>query len=682
DLGLDRFVYKTEKGWTLISSIVVKRTELAAFKSQFSEYEGVYIFDVSEMANALMVSVQNDFNYLILFSSLVVLFSLLIIYGRIELALFSFLPMVVSWVWIIAIAGMFEIQFNFVNIIVATFIFGLGDDFSIFVTDGLIQKYKTKSDSLSSYRSAIVLSGITTIIGTGALYFAQHPAIHSIAVISVVGIACIMLVTLVVQPSIFRFFITNRTEKKKSPVTLLGLLISSVLFIYFFIGCILINLFLLILIPFPAPKKSKRNLLNFIVSKLAKSTIYLGFHVKKQIINEESLNFDKPSVIVANHSSFLDILLMIMLNPKVIIMVKKWVYNSPVFGLFIRYSGYLFVAEGAEYNMDLMKDRVNDGYSIMIFPEGTRSRDGKIKRFHKGAFYLAQELKLDIQPILIIGANYVNAKNDFIIKSGSLILVVLDRICPGDDVYEKRFGLFTKEVTQIMRDEMKEFKRANLNAKYYKNRVGYNYLYKSPITEWYVRIKWQFEAKNFEFYDELIDDRNKIYDIGCGLGYLSYYLHYRDEDRQIIGVDYDEDKIAIAQNGYDKTDQLSFKSQDLREVEFNSPDVVFFNDVLHYISLEDQLKVLNEVADNLSDEGILIVRDGITDLADRHAVTKKTEKYSTRIVNFNKTSGELSFFSSKDIFKFAEDRNFKCEMIEQSDKTSNVLFVLRKTTND
>lgn len=682
ELGLDRFVYKTEKGWTLISSIVVKRTELAAFKSQFSEYEGVYIFDVSEMANALMVSVQNDFNYLILFSSLVVLFSLLIIYGRIELALFSFLPMVVSWVWIIAIAGMFDIQFNFVNIIVATFIFGLGDDFSIFVTDGLIQKYKTKSDSLSSYRSAIVLSGITTIIGTGALYFAQHPAIHSIAVISVVGIACIMLVTLVIQPSIFRFFITNRTEKKKSPVTLLGLLMSSVLFIYFFIGCILINLFLLILIPFPAPKKSKRNLLNFIVSKLAKSTIYLGFHVKKQIINEESLNFDKPSVIVANHSSFLDILLMIMLNPKVIIMVKKWVYNSPVFGLFIRYSGYLFVAEGAEYNMDLMKDRVNDGYSIMIFPEGTRSRDGKIKRFHKGAFYLAQELKLDIQPILIVGANYVNAKNDFIIKSGSLILVVLDRICPGDDVYEKRFGLFTKEVTQIMRDEMKEFKRANLNAKYYKNRVGYNYLYKSPITEWYVRIKWQFEAKNFEFYDELIDDRNKIYDIGCGLGYLSYYLHYRDEDRQIIGVDYDEDKIAIAQNGYDKTDQLSFKSQDLREVEFNAPDVVFFNDVLHYISIEDQLKVLNEVADNLSDEGILIVRDGITDLADRHAVTKKTEKYSTRIVNFNKTSGELSFFSSKDIFKFAEDRNFKCEMIEQSDKTSNVLFVLRKTTND
>lgn len=682
DLGLDRFVYKTDKGWNLITSIVVKRTELAEFKAEFNNYEGVYIFDVSEMANALMISVQNDFNYLLLFSSLVVLISLLVIYGRVELALFSFFPMVISWVWILAIAGMFDIQFNFVNIIVATFIFGLGDDFSIFVTDGLIQKYKTKSDSLKSYRSAIVLSGITTIIGTGALYFAKHPAIHSIAIISVVGIGCIMIVTLLIQPAIFRFFVTNRTEKKKSPVTLLGLLMSVLLFTYFLIGCILINLFLLLLIPFPAPKKSKRKLLNFIVSKLAKSTIYLGFHVKKKVIDSDKLNFDKPSVIVANHSSFLDILLMIMLNPKVIIMVKKWVYNSPVFGLFIRYSGYLFIAEGTEYNLDIIKSRIDDGYSIMIFPEGTRSNDGQIKRLHKGAFYLAQELKIDIQPIVIVGANYVNTKNDFIIKSGSLILMVLDRITPSDESYQKRFGLFAKDVSNLMRLSYKNVRDKHANATYLKNRVGYNYLYKSPITEWYVKIKWQFEAKNFEFYDDLIQGRTRIYDVGCGLGYLGYYLHYRNENRVITGIDYDADKIAVAQNGYDKTNHLNFESRDLREVSFDAPDVVFFNDVLHYISIEEQFEVLNKVANSLSENGLLFIRDGITDLSDRHAVTQRTEKYSTQIVNFNKTSGDLSFFSSKDIFKFAKEHNFDCEMIEQSEKTSNVLFVLRKSAND
>ena len=333
-LGLSRFLYSTDEGWNAITSVVVNRADLVLLKDQIRKVEGVYIFDVAEMANTLMLSVQDDFNYLLLFSSLLVFFSLLVVYGRIELAMFAFLPMVISWIWILGIASFFDIQFNFVNIIVATFIFGLGDDFSIFVTDGLQQKYKLNSNSLKSYKSAIVLSGITTIIGTGALYFAKHPAIHSIAIISVVGIGCILLVTLVIQPSLYRFFITNRAKRRRSPMTFLGLLYSVFLFTYFFVGCLVLNILLLPLIALPIKKSKKRKLLNFAVSKLAGSTINLGFHVKKRIINPERLDFSKPSIIVANHSSFLDILLMIMMNPKVIIMVKKWVYYSPVFGFF------------------------------------------------------------------------------------------------------------------------------------------------------------------------------------------------------------------------------------------------------------------------------------------------------------------------------------------------------------
>ncbi|MDX2361698.1 MAG: 1-acyl-sn-glycerol-3-phosphate acyltransferase [Crocinitomicaceae bacterium] len=682
ELDLTQLIYEGEDGWNIISNVVVKRSELDQLKANLETNEDVYIFDVSEMANALMLTVQNDFNYLLIFSSLLVLISLFVVYGRVELALFAFFPMVISWIWILGIAGIFDIQFNFVNIIVATFIFGLGDDFSIFVTDGLLQKYKFNSDSLKSYKSAIILSGITTILGTGALYFAKHPAIHSIAIISVVGIGCILLVTLVIQPSLFRYFVTNRTKKKKTPMTFLGLLMSVFLFTYFVVGCLLLNVFLLLLIPFPAPKKKKRQLLNFLVSKLAGSTINLGLHIKKDLINPENLDFSKPSIIVANHSSFLDILLMIMMNPKVIIMVKKWVYNSPFFGLFIRYSGYLFVAEGTEYNLELIQKRIDDGYSVMIFPEGTRSVDGKIKRFHKGAFYLAQELKLDIQPILIVGAHYVNPKNDLIIKSGSLILVALERITPDDAIYQQRFGLLAKDVQNLMREEMVKAKSTIEDAKYLKNRVQYNYLYKGPIIEWYVRIKWGFEEKNFAFYDEQIGDRTKVYDFGCGLGYLSYFLHYRNPDREIIGIDYDEEKIGVAQNGYDKSENLQFDTGDIREVVIEKADVVIYNDVLHYITKEQQMKVLNNTVNNLNPGGILIIRDGVTDLSERHDLTERTEKYSTKIVNFNKTSEQLSFFSSEDIFKFAEERKLGCEMVEQSSKTSNVLFLLRKTGND
>lgn len=678
DLGLSKLIYTKENTWNVVSTVVIDRKDVSNFKKEIREMGGVYIFDTSEMANSLMLSVQDDFNYLLIFSSLLVLISLLIIYGRIELALFSFAPMVLSWIWILGIASVFDIQFNFVNIIIATFIFGLGDDFSIFVTDGLIQKYKTNSNSLQVYRSAIILSGLTTIIGTGALYFSKHPAIHSIAIISVVGIGCIMLVTLVIQPLFFRFFITNRTANRQSPVTLLGLTYSLILFSYFLIGCILINMFLPVLIIAPFSKKRKRHVLNYIVSKLTWSMIYLGIHIKKVIRNPERLDFSKPSIIIANHSSFLDILLMIMLHPKVIIMVKKWVYNSPVFGPFIRYSGYIFIEEGTEYNLDLIQQRVDDGYSIVVFPEGTRSNDGEIKRFHKGAFYLAKELNLDIQPIIIFGAHYVNPKNDFIIKSGSLILDVMERIKCSDSLFEQRFGLMTKEMAKMMREELIIISKREQTPDYLKKRVFYNYLYKSPILEWYVKIKWRMEGANFAFYDSLIGSRAKVYDIGCGLGYLGYYLHYRDAQRKIIGIDYDDEKIAVAQNGYDKSEQLLFRYGDIRNLEIENADVVLYNDVLHYMSLEQQLQVLEKTVSNLNDDGLILIRDGITDLADRHSITKSTEKYSTKIIKFNKTTDELSFFSSKDIFNFAKAQNLKFEMVEQSKRTSNVLFILRK----
>ena len=287
-------------------------------------------------------------------------------------------------------------------------------------------------------------------------------------------------------------------------------------------------------------------------------------------------------------------------------------------------------------------------------------------------------MKLDIQPILIVGANYVNPKNDLIIKSGYITAKALDRIKTTDELYQKRFGELTKEVVSIMRKELIVSRQEENTANFLRKRIIYNYIYKGPILEWYIRIKLRFETANFEYYDTKIGDRKKIVDIGCGYGYLGYYLHYRNPNREIIGIDYDEDKIAVASYGYDKTEMLSFEVNDVRKNRIDNADVIFFNDVLHYLKHEEQFEVLGNAVKSLNDNGILFVRDGITDDSDRHALTQKTERYSTQIVNFNKTTNQLSFFSSQDIFNFAEQHNLKCQIVEQSKKTSNVLFILEK----
>jgi len=325
-----------------------------------------------------------------------------------------------------------------------------------------------------------------------------------------------------------------------------------------------------------------------------------------------------------------------------------------------------------------VKERVAEGYSIVIFPEGTRSRDGQLARFHKGAFYLAQELGLDIQPLLIFGANEVNAKNDIMMRKGTLLTSVMERVSADDPMFEQRMGLVAKDFQKRMKVEQRRISDKYMNSKWLHSRLMHNYYFKGGILEWYVRIKLKFERKNFEKYDQIIGDRQRIYDIGCGYGYLSFYLHYRNPDRIIYGCDYDDEKVNLAANCVDKSENLTFEPADARTLELEPADVIIYTDVLHYLTEEEQQKALKDAARALLPGGKLLIRDGITDLEGRHGVTERTERYSTGLMNFNKAENELSFFSSEMIQNFAAEHGLTYELVDHEANTSNVLMVLTK----
>ena len=359
EIGMQGLVDTTFHQTTFISPVTVPVKNLESVKTAIRSISGAEIFDRGELAESLLTMVKDDFNYILFVSAAIVFFTLLIVYGRIELALLTFIPMVISWIWILGIAAILGIKFNFVNVIITTFIFGLGDDFSIFVTDGLLTKYKTKKDSLNSYRSAILLSATTTMIGTGCLIFAKHPAIYSIAIISVLGIVCILIISFVVQPILFDLLIQNRVAKQKKPIPLLDFIISVNSFIYFFLGCLILHSHLVTILFLPISKKRKRSWINNSISFFAKTVIYSGPHVKKNLSGLENLNPQKPVIFIANHSSFLDILLTIMLNPKMVMMVKGWVYKSPFFGPIIRYAGYIYSDNGPEQKLRFCPKKIS-----------------------------------------------------------------------------------------------------------------------------------------------------------------------------------------------------------------------------------------------------------------------------------------------------------------------------------
>lgn len=117
---------------------------------------------------------------------------------------------------------------------------------------------------------------------------------------------------------------------------------------------------------------------------------------RQKIEIDERIAAIKSSVIVCNHLSYLDPLLLIALFPRHKTIVKTRFFGTPIFGWMITKSGYLPATGEGRFSglmiaqMDTMAQYLKDGGNLFIFPEGTRSRDGKIGELNKGAFKIAR----------------------------------------------------------------------------------------------------------------------------------------------------------------------------------------------------------------------------------------------------------------------------------------------------
>jgi 1-acyl-sn-glycerol-3-phosphate acyltransferase len=674
---LDNFINEYPSHSTVVTLVQTSPDKKAAIYKAFENDPNVTVIDKQYLTNKLVEIINADFTKIAVMSSLLVFVVLLLTYGRMELALVSFIPMAISWIWILGLMGIFGIGFNIVNIIISALIFGLGDDYSLYIMDGLLQEYKTGKKVLSSYKSSIFLSAITTITGLGVLIFAKHPALRSIAFISIIGICCVVIMSQILIPFLFNILIKNRTQKKQFPWTISGFVISVFAFTYFVTGCLILSAlgFLFRLNPFS--KEKGKLVYHAILARFSWSMIYIMGNVKKEIINRQLADFNKPSVIIANHQSFLDILILVMLNPKLILFTNNWVWNSPVFGAVVRMADYFPVAQGTEANIELLAGRVKQGYSIVIFPEGTRSVDGDIKRFHKGAFYLAEQLNMDIQPILIHGTGYCMTKGDFLLKNGKITLKYLPRIKPGDNDFGTGYYERTKAISKYFKAEYKQLCAEVQQPRYYREQLIYNYLYKGPVLEWYMRVKVRLE-KNYQQFHNLLPLKGKMLDIGCGYGFMPYMLHFAAPQRAFTGIDYDEDKIELANNNFNKDALINFEHADVLNFEFEKYDAIIIADMLHYMQPDEQKIIVQRCINNLNAGGMMIIRDGNKDLKEKHRGTQLTEFFSTRFVKFNKASQGLSFLSARLVEDIAAANNMDCHIIDETKYTSNITFVIKK----
>ncbi|MBP4137318.1 1-acyl-sn-glycerol-3-phosphate acyltransferase [Flavobacterium geliluteum] len=586
-LQLGEFVTQKDGFFTISTLVKVTPQQRDAFVKSAEAKTKLIAIDRQQMNETFFSTLKTDFNSLVNYSFIAVILILFFFFRRVELVIVSCIPIALTGIVTAGIMGIFGIQMNIFSMIVCTLIFGHGVDFSIFMTSALQKEYTNGKNEIAIYRTSIILAVITTILGIGAMIFAEHPALRSISAVSLIGVFAALIITFIFYPILFKLFLSNRPKNGKAPFQLRSFLHGVASFFYYGMGGILMSLFSLTFMRIlPFSEKTKMKGFRYFISKFMKSVLYSNPFLRKKIINTHNETFDKPAILIANHSSFLDILAVGMLSPKIIFLVSDWVYNSPIFGATVRKAGFYPVSEGIEGGIEHLRKKVEEGYSLMVFPEGTRSENNVIKRFHKGAFFLAEQFNLDIIPIVIHGASEAIPKGDFVIYDSTITVSILDRITLENNTFGKNYTERTKQLSTFFKAQHTRIRQELEGPEYFKKMLINSYDYKEMEIIKSVKSNLNINLATYYHLNKYLSAKAKILHLANDYGQLDLLLALQEPLRKIDSYAFDAEKVAVAKTNYIVRKRKISYFENLESILKNQYDAVLISDEEYKNDLE------------------------------------------------------------------------------------------------
>lgn len=151
--------------------------------------------------------------------------------------------------------------------------------------------------------------------------------------------------------------------------------------------------------------------------------------VKIVVENRATLSPEQPYVFMANHASSLDIWAAFVAIPRRVRMIaKKQLARIPLFGWAMWAGRFIFIdrqnAVAARRSIDEAGRRIHDGESVLIFPEGTRTRDGSLAPFKKGGFHLAIKAGVPIVPVALCGTRELMPRGSLFLYAGTIKVII------------------------------------------------------------------------------------------------------------------------------------------------------------------------------------------------------------------------------------------------------------------
>ena len=193
-----------------------------------------------------------------------------------------------------------------------------------------------------------------------------------------------------------------------------------------------------------------------IIARIWARGILFASRIKVTVNGLANIDPTQSYVYMSNHQSNFDIpVLLACLPVQFRWLAKAELFKIPIFGRAMRGAGYVeidrFNQQSAFKSINEAAAKMKNGVSVMIFPEGTRSRDGKIKSFKKGGFVMAVDAGVPIVPIILRGTWNIMAKSSLRINTGEVSLNIETPIATTDYTRENKDDLI-KSVHAVIRE--------------------------------------------------------------------------------------------------------------------------------------------------------------------------------------------------------------------------------------
>lgn len=191
---------------------------------------------------------------------------------------------------------------------------------------------------------------------------------------------------------------------------------------------LLYSLFIAIatLVVFPFNYKNKAQ--NFLLKIWCRGSLFI-WGVKVKVYGLQNVDASRGKVYISNHASYLDIFIQLAWIPDTVRMIyKKEINKIPLLGWAMLAARFVPIdrknLKSGMASLNRGVEKIKDGISIMIYPEGTRTEDGEIGEFKRGMFYLAEKSESEIVPVSMSGTFGLMPKGAVKVKAGNVNMII------------------------------------------------------------------------------------------------------------------------------------------------------------------------------------------------------------------------------------------------------------------